>query len=202
MLDWMYILTWILENYIEVLGVITSVLFTVLSIKQKPAAWIFGIFSAIFYGIFFFQTKLFAAMALQGYYLAIGIYGWFYWLKGSKTQELDNALSLKKLTFNLGLIILMIALPVNLFFCWLLVYLKDDYPMWDSVTTTLSIVATWMLARKYIENWIVWIVTDAIYIGLFFTAKHTPTTLLFIIYTVLAIIGFIEWKKVPKAVKS
>jgi len=201
-MDWMYVLAWIFKNYIELLGVITSVLFTVLSIKQKPAAWIFGIFSAIFYGIFFYQTNLFAAMALQGYYLAISIYGWYYWHKSAKSQELDKALSVKRLTLNLVLIILIIALPFNLFFCWLLVHIKDNYPLLDSMTTTLSIIATWMLARKYLENWIVWIVTDSVYIGLFFYAKYAPTTVLFIIYTVLAIIGFIEWKKAPKAVKS
>jgi nicotinamide mononucleotide transporter len=194
-------LTWINSNYIELLGVITSILFTLLSIRQKPAAWIFGIFSAIFYAIVYFNTKLYASMALQSYYFAISIYGWFYWLKGSKTEQAQSELSVQKVNIKLITTVLMIGLPVNIVLWWLLRVCNDSYPVLDSLTTTLSIIATWMLARKYIENWLIWIVTDAISIGLYLYIKLFPTSILFIIYTVLAIIGYFEWKKDYKKIK-
>jgi len=80
-------------------------------------------------------------------------------------------------------------------------YTDTQVPYWDGLTTALSIVATWMLARKKIEHWLVWVVVDAISMGLFIFKELYPTTLLFLVYTVLAVYGYAEWKKelVPEA---
>ena len=192
---------WVIKNYIELLGLITSVLFTVLSIRQKPAAWLFGILSAIFYAIVFYHAKLYASTALQGYYFAISIYGWYYWIKGSKGEGTGHDLAVKKISLKLAIIGLMCALPINVLLWWILSLMNDSYPVLDSLTTTISIIATWMLARKYMENWILWIVNDIISIGLYVYIKLYPTTVLFVIYTVLAIVGYIEWKKDYKTIK-
>jgi nicotinamide mononucleotide transporter len=68
-------------------------------------------------------------------------------------------------------------------------------PYWDAVTTALSIVATWMLARKKIEHWLVWVLVDSISIGLFIVKELYPTTILFFVYTILAVYGYYEWRK-------
>jgi nicotinamide mononucleotide transporter len=194
---------WTLKNYIELLGVITSVLFTILSIRQKPAAWIFGICSAVFYALVYFQNKLYASMALQGYYFVISIYGWFYWLKGVKKEDTGDPLPVQLTSFKFIAIIFLIGLTLNILLWYILrTYTDSPYPVLDSLTTTVSIIATWMLARKYIENWILWIGVDIISIWLYFYIKLYPTAILFIIYTVLAIIGYIEWEKSYKKIKS
>jgi nicotinamide mononucleotide transporter len=193
---------WVIKNYIELLGLITSVLFTVLSIRQKPSAWLFGILSAIFYAIVFYHTKLYASTALQGYYFAISIYGWYYWLKSSNSKDSGNDLLIQKISLKTTSIVLICALPTNIVLWWILSFFNDSYPVLDSFTTMISIVATWMLARKYLENWILWIVNDTISIGLYVYIQLYPTAILFVIYTVLAIIGYIKWTKDYKIKKS
>jgi nicotinamide mononucleotide transporter len=188
---------WIKEfseaHYIEILGVITSILFTIFSIKQKPVAWIFGFFSAIFYAIVFYQNRLFAEMYLQGYYLFISIYGWFYWLKGKKQDE--KQVSTQHVFLKLLMIVLIVDIAINLLLWGILRQTSSEYPFMDSFITTVSIMATWLLARKFIESWILWIVIDMIAVGFYLYLKLYPTTILFIIYSILAIIGYFEWKK-------
>ena len=74
-------------------------------------------------------------------------------------------------------------------------FTDSPVPYWDAFTTALSIVATWMLARKKVEHWILWIVVDSVSLGLYFIKGLYPTTFLFLVYTLLAIAGFISWNK-------
>lgn len=74
-------------------------------------------------------------------------------------------------------------------------YTDSQVPYWDGLTTALSIVATWMLAKKKIEHWLLWVFVDAISIGLFIYKDLYPTTLLFLVYTILAVYGYWEWKR-------
>jgi nicotinamide mononucleotide transporter len=184
----------LIKDYIEIIGVITSILFTVFSIKQKPIAWIFGLFSAISYAVIFYQSKLYAEMALQGYYFMISIYGWFYWIKG-KQDEPGKQLPVQKVLFKLFTIVLIVDIAINLILWLILRKTNSEFPFMDSFITSISIVATWLLARKFLESWILWIVIDIIAIGFYLYLKLYPTTILFIIYSILAIIGYFEWKK-------
>ena len=132
-------------------------------------------------------------MTLQFYYVFISIYGWWCWYHGSsagsflKVTKTDRALWLK--------LALSFFLLFTVFAYVLLHYTDSKVPYWDAVTTALSIVATWMLGRKKIEHWLVWVVVDSISMGLFIFKELYPTTLLFFVYTVLAVYGFAEWKK-------
>ena len=189
----------IIKDYIEILGVITSILFTLFSIKQKPIAWVFGIFSAIFYAIVFYQNTLYDEMGLQGYYFVISIYGWFHWLKGKKQDGSGKQLPVQQISFKLLMIVLIFGIAINLLL-WFIN--KSDYPFMDSFITTVSIAATWLLARKFIESWIIWIVIDIIAVGFYAYIKLYPTTILFIVYSVLAFIGYFEWKKDYKKIAS
>jgi nicotinamide mononucleotide transporter len=84
-------------------------------------------------------------------------------------------------------------------FSWLLVRFTDtQVPFLDAATTALSIVATWMMAKKKLEHWLIWIVVDTISIGMFILKGLYPTTLLFSVYTILAVYGYFEWKKAIK----
>lgn len=192
---------WLLVNKIELLGAILGVIYIRFSIKQNIFTWPTGILTSALYIVVFFNSALYAAMGLQFYYVAISIYGWYYWLNGKKA---DNKSLLpvrrvkKKLWVQLGVI------SILLYFSILFVLVKfsdSDVPLMDSMTTTLSITATWMLARKYIENWVIWIFVDFASIGLYIYKSLWPTVILFVVYTVLAFFGYIEWKKDLKSTK-
>ncbi len=186
---------WLLFNKIEVLGAILGILYIRFSIRQNIFTWPTGILTSSLYIVVFFNSALYAAMGLQFYYVVISIYGWYYWLNGKKD---DNKSQIPVRTVNKSLWIKIAIVSIILFFLlrYILINFSDsDVPNLDSLTTSLSIVATWMLAKKYIENWLIWIFVDITSIGLYIYKSLWPTVILFIVYTVLAYFGYIEWKK-------
>jgi nicotinamide mononucleotide transporter len=186
---------WLLSNKTEVLGAILGVLYIYFSIKQNILTWPTGLLTSALYVVVFFQAKLYADMGLQAYYVVISIYGWYFWLKGKKSQENEQVpvrVSSNKLKY------LLIAASVLLYAIILFVltnYTDSDVPHMDAMTTALSIVATWMLAKKYIGHWLIWIFVDAFSAGLYIYKGLWATVILFVIYTVMAILGYLEWKK-------
>ncbi|HSH20357.1 MAG TPA: nicotinamide riboside transporter PnuC [Draconibacterium sp.] len=186
---------WLLSNKIELLGALLGILYIRFSIKQNIFTWPTGLLTSLLYVVVFSKSALYAAMGLQFYYIGISIYGWYYWLKGKS----ENNISLlpvryvtKKLWIKMGVVSLLIYSAILLI---LLNFSDSDVPFLDSLTTSFSIVATWMLAKKYIENWIIWIFVDFISIGLYMYKNLWPTVILFIVYTVMAFLGYYEWKK-------
>ena len=188
---------WFIKNYIEIAGALAGLVYVLLSIRQNIWLWPVGFLTSAIFILVFFNSKLYATMLLQVYYLVISVYGWYYWKYGNKTKEgEEQVVSTKFIPGKMIIVSVVCAFVLEYPIYWLLkTYTDSPYPVWDSVTTTLSIVATWMLARKYIENWIVWIVTDAIAVSLYFYMKLYTTTGLFLAYTILAIVGYFEWKK-------
>ena len=190
------ILEYIKTNWIEIVGAILSLIYLYLSIKQKLSLWFFGIISSLFYIVIFFQTKFYADMSLQFYYVVISIYGWINWKHGVDVagKEMPAAQLTKRLLVNLCIATGLIYI---IYYFILSRYTDSTIPKADSVVGALSIVGTWMLARKLIENWIVWIVADGLCVGLYFYKGLYPTAILFIIYTLMAAVGYWEWKKSP-----
>ena len=186
---------WICANKTELLGAILGIVYIFLSIKQRILTWPVGLLSSLFYIFVYSDSKIYAMMTLQGYYIIISIYGWYYWLKGNKSDE-SNTLKVQRLSIKSIIFLLIVSAFIFIILFFILTNFTDtDVPILDSLTTSLSIVATWMLARKYIENWLIWIFVDAVSIGLYFYKGLIPTVILFIVYTFMAFIGFLEWKR-------
>jgi len=189
------ILLWISNNYIEVLGSVFGLLYILLSIKQNIWCWPIGFITSALYIYVFFVTKFYADMGLQVYYLIVSLYGWYHWMFGSKSRKQDD-LKISKTKIKLGIRLFVINAILFVFIAFILVnYTDSEVPYWDAFTTAASFVATWMLARKIIEHWIVWIIVDSVSLGLYIYKGLYPTVILFTVYTGLAILGFIEWKK-------
>ena len=186
---------WLLSNKIELLGAILGIIYIRFSIRQNIFTWPTGILTSSIYIVVFFNSALYAAMRLQFYYVAISVYGWFYWLQGKKfdnTSLIPVQCVSKKLWLKIGFI----SLILNALIFFILIKFSDsDVPFLDSLTTSFSIIATWMLARKYIENWIIWIFVDFVSIGLYLYKSLYLTVILFIVYTIMAFFGYFEWKK-------
>ena len=188
------VIAYLQANWIELAGSVLSIIYLYLSIKQKASLWIFGFLCSLLYVVVFFQSKFYADMSLQFYYLGVSAFGWISWKAGK--PENRKELPVKRTTPLSGAIILVIALVLYFLYYFILSeYTDSPLPKADAFTTALSIVATWMLARKMIEHWWLWIIVDSVSAGLYFYKALYPTAILFVIYTVMAIIGYRQWKK-------
>lgn len=187
-------INYISQHYIEIAGAVLSLIYLYLSIKQKIGLWIFGFLCSLLYIVVFFSSKFYADMSLQFYYLGVSIYGWVSWKSGK--QHTGHEIPVKKV--NLRQIVIFSIITIAIFFIYYFIlaqYTDSPLPIADSFTTALSITATWMLAKKLIEHWLLWIVVDAVSAGLYFYKELYPTAVLFIVYTLMAVVGLIQWKK-------
>jgi nicotinamide mononucleotide transporter len=196
--------TWLWENNIELIGALLGLLYIFFSIRQHIFTWPTGLFTSLLYIIVFFRSGFYADMGLQVYYAGISIYGWHYWLKGGnhKRNALGEQAPVQRMPKNL--VAGSIAVTAILFLIILLILLNftdSTVPYLDSLTTALSITATWMLAKKIIEHWLVWIFVDLLSAGLYIYKGLWPTVVLFVVYTIMAVLGYIEWKKDLKGEK-
>ena len=190
------IINYITGHYIELLGTILSLIYLYLSIKEKIGLWIFGFLCSALYVIVFFQSGFYADMSLQFYYLVVSVFGWINWRKKDITENKTETLHITSLSKTQFAQYSIATVLIYIVYYLILRYLTDStIPIMDSVVGALSVVATWMLAKKKIENWLLWIVADGIAIGLFIYKGLYPTAVLFMVYTVMAVVGYFEWKK-------
>ncbi|MBT3383847.1 MAG: nicotinamide mononucleotide transporter [Prolixibacteraceae bacterium] len=188
-------LEWLLSNKIEVLGAILGITYIFFSIRQNILTWPTGLLTSALYTIVFFQSKFYADMGLQIYYVVISIYGWYFWLKGAKPEN-GKTVPVRNLTKKLSYKLVIVTVVIYFVLLTILLEFTDsDVPFMDSFTTALSIVATWMLAKKYIEHWLIWIFVDLFSSGLYIYKNLWPTVILFLVYTTMAYFGFKEWNK-------
>lgn len=186
-------LTWLLQHYIEVLGAVTGLIYLYFSIRRNIWLWPVGIVTSAFYVYIFFQSKFYADMGLQVYYFFISFYGWHKWVKAKGN---DGKVKISKADITQLSLYIILTLIITIIISYILInYTDSPLPVWDAFTTAGSILATWMLARKILENWLFWIIIDLISMGLYFYKGLYPTVLLFFVYSFMAVVGYIQWKK-------
>lgn len=186
------VLSYIQDNWVEITGSILSLIYLYLSIRQKVSLWIFGFLASALYVVVFFDSKLYADMSLQLYYLVVSVYGWINWKRGKEEKELPATNTSKRMWLKLVLA----TVAIYFIYYFVLLYFTDSMiPKSDSLVGALSVIATWMLARKLIENWLVWIVADALCVGLYVYKGLYPTVGLFVVYTAMAVVGYFQWRK-------
>lgn len=194
-------MNWIIDNYIEILGAVLGVLFLYFEIKQSAWLWPTGILTSLFYIYIFFIAKFYADMGLQVYYVFVSIYGWYYWLKGKREvgEDLPVVRLQARMAWQLaGITVLLFGLIAYI----LVNYTDSPLPYWDTFTTSLSIVATWMLARKILEQWWLWIVVNIVSLALYVYKGLYPTVVLFAFYTLLSFVGLRQWRRSYAPIKT
>jgi len=188
------IFNWIQQNWFETTAALLGLVGIFLQIKQNHWYWLTAIVMVCMYIVVFYDSKFYADMSFQFYYLFVSVYGWIFWFLGrSKSKE---NLSTTKLTSKQW--ILSASVSVVLFIIIYLILSKftdSDVAVGDAFTTALSFTATFLLARKILENWLFWIVVDAVSTGLYIYKALYPTAILFFVLTILAIVGYIKWRK-------
>jgi len=187
---------------LEVTGTVASLVYLFYSIREKVWLWPWGIIASAISLLVFYQCALYADMGLQVYYLAISAYGWWYWMSG-KAQEETGHVPIKELNRRLFIKLVIVGLVIYLGLLGALLYIpamvniaSSDMPYLDAFTTAASITATWMLARKYLHHWIFWIVIDLVSMGMYLYKGLYFYSILFLIYTVGAIVGYREWRRI------
>jgi nicotinamide mononucleotide transporter len=181
--------------WIEIFGVVTGILYVILEVKQNRLLWPLGILTSAAYIYIFFSGKFYADMGLQVYYVLISIYGWYYWSRGGARADKGELPVVRINRQQLILLLLTFALS------WLGIYFILDrftdstVPLGDSFTTALAIVATWMLTRKIIEQWFLWIIANVVSIGLYIYKGLYPTVILYAVYAGMAVYGYLVWKR-------
>jgi nicotinamide mononucleotide transporter len=187
---------WFIHNYVELLGSLSGLLYIYFSIRQSILLWPIGLITSVAYILVFFQSTLYADMGLQIYYVIISIYGWFHWLKGKNKSNKSKQIKIITLNyFQWFMIFVSMALLTFCLYFPLKYFTNASNPLCDGFVSAGSIVATWMLAKKMLEQWLIWIVIDGTSIALFIYKNLYLTALLFIVYTILALIGYIKWRR-------
>jgi len=184
---------WQGQSLLEVAGVISGLLCVYLAAKNIIWNWPLAIISVVIYIFIFYDSHLFADMGLQVYFLAVNIYGWYFWSKKSPTATKTPVTSIKQREVILSAV----AIVVFTFLLgWTLFnHTTASYPYLDSFCTACSIVSQFFMARKVLQNWLLWVFVDAIYVGIYIFKDLHLTAVMYAIYIVIALIGYVDWKR-------
>ena len=179
----------------EMLAVFLSVSYILLAIKQNLWSWVAAFFSTLIYSILFFDASLLMDSALNIFYLVMAVYGWYSWKYGNiKAQNEQLKITTYGIANNFKIIGILILISIVLGYI-MANYTSADFAYLDTFTTVFAVFATYMLAKKVLENWIYWVVIDTVSIYIYIQKGFYLTAVLFAIYTVLACVAYIQWKK-------
>lgn len=186
-------------SLIELLGTLSGILSVYLATRGNILTWATGISNEIAFFILFYQVQLYSDMLLQVYFFVISAYGWVYW---NKTKDTSKPVATHQVSWPLiGLILIAGTVGLGLLMQQIHILLPSffplaaEFPFADAFTTTASILATILLARKQIENWILWIAVDLISIVLYFYRDIWFISFEYVLFLVLATYGYFSWKK-------
>ncbi len=179
-------------NPLESLAALFGVISVYLSVKQNIWSWPTAIVNVGLYAFVFHASRLYADMGLQVVYIVISFYGWYEWLYGGKNR---TELEVSRASRRLGAVLVTIGVASTfLLGTFLHSTTNAALPFLDSATTSTSLVAQWMMTRKLLQNWLVWVAVDVVYIGMFIYKSLYVTSLLYFVFLVLSVMGYRQWK--------
>ncbi len=181
------------SSCLELVAVILGVVSVLLSVRENVWSWPTALINVALYTLLFYRTGLYSDMGLQVVYIVLSIYGWYEWLYGGKGGT-ELRVSRTPRTAWIALSVIGVAF-------WAVDGFATSHlpnvslPYMDAATATVSLAGQYMMTRKYIENWAVWIVIDGVYVGMFIYKGLYLTAGNYAIYLVLAVMGHVAWKK-------
>ncbi|MCP4047701.1 MAG: nicotinamide mononucleotide transporter [Gammaproteobacteria bacterium] len=184
-------------SLMEVAAVIFAMAYLLLAVRENVLCWLFAFLSTAIYTVLFWDVSLLMESALNVYYMAMAVYGWHQWTRGGiNGDDQSHALGIRSMSGQQhALVIVAIAI-----LCIVSGYLLSEHssaawPYVDSFTTWASVITTYLVARKYLQNWLYWIVIDTVSIPLYIDRGLNLTALLFVVYVVIAVIGYFKWRE-------
>ncbi|WP_446784834.1 nicotinamide riboside transporter PnuC [Macellibacteroides fermentans] len=180
-------------EYIEIAGAVIGLLYLYLEYRASVYLWPVGVIMPLFYIYIFFVSRFYADMGINIYYLFASIYGWIRW---NKSASQEQSLAISHMPYRYWGVALLALSILFAGIAWILIRFTDSpVPFGDSFTTALSIVAMWMLANKYIEQWGLWIVVNVVSCALYAWKGLYPTALLYVVYSIVPVFGYFKWKQ-------
>jgi len=178
---------------LEIAAVLTSVIGIWLSTRRKLSSWPVILVSCVLYALVFQREKLYSDMLLQFVYMAFAIYGWWHWWRGVKEEGTVRVERLSGQGLAAGVVV---GAAGSFLLGFLMAHYTDaTLPHIDAALTSFSLVAQWWSTRKHIANWWLWIVVDALEIGVFLYKRLYLTSVLFAFLIFLAVLGLRAWNK-------
>lgn len=188
-----FVLAMIGSRPIEITAVILGLINVTLIIRRNIWNYPFGVVMVILYARIFYDYQLYSDALLQIYFLVIQIYGWWYWLRG---RDLDGLVIVERLPVRQIPYYVLIAIVGLALLGTSMDRLTDaDFPYWDGSIAILSVLAQFLMSRRLLESWFLWITVDLLAISLFWVKGLYPTTALYVVFLVLATIGLLNWTR-------
>jgi len=186
---------------LEWAGVFTGILCVWLAAKNNIWNWPIAVVSVLIYIFIFFESKLYADMGLQFYFFGMNIYGWYYWSKHRNNPEASRPIRL--MSKNEMMLSMIGALLFTLILGFALHKNTDAaFPFIDSFCTACSLIAQLFLARKVLQNWLIWIFVDLLYVGVYMAKDLYATGLMYLLYVGIAAMGYADWRKIYREQKN
>ena len=176
----------------EMTAVILAVAYLVLAIRQNIWCWFCAAISTAMYVYLFANAKLYMESLLNVFYFGMAMYGWYVWRGGKADDELP--VSIWPMQVHLYAVVLVILFAGTSGFL-LAKFTDAAYPYIDSATTFAAIWATFLVARKVLENWWYWLLIDVVSVFIYWTRGLEATAVLFLVYVVLIPIGLVAWTR-------
>ena len=184
-----------LDVVLDILKVSVGLIYLYLEYNAKRGLWIAGVIMPAISLWLFYNKGLYADCAINLYYLVIAVYGYVVWSRKSSSGQKPEV----PITSVPGKVAALLGgafVAMWLFIAWVLASFTDSTVVWlDSFTTALSIVGLWMLARKYLQQWFVWLIVDAVYVWLYYHKGIYFSCTLYAFYTVMAVFGYVKWRR-------
>jgi len=187
-------------SWLEAIAVFFGIASVIYSIRKNILVFPTGMISTLIYVYICLKYKLYADMGINAYYFSMSIYGWYLWSRPSTGKDelpvtwLDRKGIINSIVLFLGSYAALYFVLAN--------FTDSDVPYWDSFTTASAFVGMWLMAKKKVENWIAWIITDIASVPLYYYKGLMLTSFQFLFFTILATIGLIEWVKAAKSKKE
>ena len=179
----------------EAVAVVFAIAYLLLAVKENILCWLFALLSTAIYTILFWDVSLLMESALNVYYMAMAVYGWQQWTRGGSNGGGKHALAIRPMSGKQHVVVIAAIAILSLVSGYLLgEHSSAVWPYVDSFTTWASVITTYLVARKYLENWLYWIVIDTVSIPLYLDRGLNLTALLFVAYVVIAVIGYFKWR--------
>ena len=190
--------TFTADMALELLGTLVGLLYLWFEYRASIYLWIVSVIMPAIYLFVYYDAGLYADCGINVYYLIAAIYGWVVWQYGGKKGE-EDSLPITHIPAKrvLGATAVFVVAFVGI--AWLLMrYTDRNVPWCDAFTTALSVIGMWMLARKYLEQWWVWLVVDVACVGLYLYKELYFTAALYALYAIAAVFGWLNWIKLMK----
>ncbi len=180
--------------YLEIVAFLSGIIGVYLLTRCSLWNWFFGIITVSLYAIIFFNTKLYADMGLQGVFLFFQFYGLYQWCYGHREKK---PITMQIIDYSTCFFLVLIVIILFSVISFILKHNTDSTTVFaDALVTALSLIAQWMMSKKYLHHWILWIIIDLISIGLYITKTLYLTALLYSLFMMLCIKGYYQWRVV------